>query len=222
MPNPNAILTSVDVVCEILEANPDASQIVLATYPQKTAPPPINDLGKLKHILLRHKENEEYPPFERSQLPRDEVLRMCNKIAPDRCLAIRSRVISSANEAKFIPMLDFVCEKNDANGRLLAALVRQIHENEEIGIESGFLLETANSYHYYGRSVLSYERWTKFIAFSLLLHPPAHYLEFAMLCGASSKIDTRFLAHSLIAGQGSLRISADPDGRLPRVIAMIR
>jgi hypothetical protein len=215
---PNQIMNSVDVVADILDANPDAIHIILATYPQKTTPPPIDDLNKLKSILLRHEENEEYPPFERSELRRGEVLRMCNELAPDKCLAIRSRVISSTNEPKFIPMLDFVCKKNDTNGHLLAVLLRQINENEEIGIEGGFLLETANSYHYYGQTILTTERWTKFIGLSLLLHPPAHYLGDAMLREASSIIDTRFLGHSLLAGQGSLRISADPDGRLPRVV----
>jgi hypothetical protein len=218
---PIQIKTSVDVVADILEANPDANHIILATYPHKTIPRPIDHLNKLERTLLRHKENEDYPPFERSQLRREEVLRMCNELPPDKCLAIRSRVISATNEAKFIPMLDFVCEKNATNCHLLAVLLRQINENEEVGIKSGFLLETTNSYHYYGRTILTAERWRKFIGLSLLLHPPAHYLEFAMLRGASSIVDARFLGHSLLAGQASLRISADPDGRLPRVVATI-
>jgi hypothetical protein len=216
---PSQIMNSVDVVSEILENNPDIDRVVFATYPQKNNPPPINALSELDGILLRHKENEEYPPFARSLLRRDEILRLCNQLAPDKCLAIRSRVTSSTNEARYIPMLDFVSKKNEQNGRLLEVLLLQI--NKAVGIKAGFLLETANSYHYYGRTILDTDRWTKFIGLSLLLHPPAHYLEFAILRGASSLIDTRFLGHSLLAGQGSLRISADPDGRLPRVIAMI-
>ncbi len=116
-------------------------------------------------------------------------------------------------------MLDFVCDKKTTNRRLLRSLLRQL--NQEIGIGEGFLLETTNSYHYYGGTVLSSELWIKFIGFSLLLQPPASCFPLAISLGIGSVIDARFLGHSLIARQGSLRISADAAGDLPAFIGMI-
>lgn len=215
------VQSSVDVVTHILEANSDITHIILATYPQKAAPPLIDDLDGLGGMLLRHKENDEFAPFEKGKLRREEILRMCVEVAPKKCLAIRSRVTTSANEQRYIPMLDFACEKSTASCSFLASLLHRINRQKEVGIEGGFLLETTNSYHYYGRTILPFDRWTKFIGFSLLLHPPTHYLNFAMGRNVSSVIDTRFLGHSLLAQQGSLRISADPNGHLPKVVAVI-
>jgi hypothetical protein len=121
---PDQIFTSVvDVIADILESNPDISYLTFATYPQKFSPVTSNDLCALQGTLLRHKENDDYPPVPRSMVRKEDIIRMCNEVPSQKCLAIRSKVIVTTSvEPKFIPMLDFLCEKNDDNLQLLIKL----------------------------------------------------------------------------------------------------
>jgi hypothetical protein len=146
---------------------------------------------------------------------------MCSALPQRTCLAVISQVQSLSNERKLIPMLDFVWEKSEYNKQFLVELLSDLNGREELDIEGGFLLESYSSYHYYGRSVLSLEKWSSFIGYSLLLHPPLHYRPPAKRAHAASIIDVRHLGHSLIRGNSALRISANPDGHLPRVVAKV-
>jgi hypothetical protein len=164
------VITSVDVVAYIIEINIDISYITFSTYSQPKPPLPIDTLEDTVRSLLRHKENDDYPPMARNQFSKEAILHSCTSLPPERCLAVRSRVNTSTNEPKWIPLLDFVCEKNNENARHLNDLLGQIQRDEGIGI--GFLIETTNSYHYYGTTLLTHRHWVKFIGRCLLLHPP--------------------------------------------------
>jgi len=215
---PNLPVTSVDVVVDILQGNLDLAYVTFATYQSKAIAQPDSDLISLQQKLLHHKENNDYQPISRHSLSKEIIAQMCSEAYPAKCLAIRSNVVTSSCTTKFIPMLDFTCSENR---QFLIGLLSILNHHKELGMGGGFLLETTKSYHYYGRKLLLREKWEKFIGLSLLCHPPPEYLLPSMHCDLSTVIDARFLGHCLIAGQGSLRISANPNGDLPNLVAMI-
>lgn len=224
----NHLETSLDVVACIAKANPDI-YITFSTYPQppKNNPTPIRSLAELRGKLLIHKENTNLRPRLTNYITRQKILQLCCR-HDGKCLAIRSllhkrAIHSEAHEQSpstlVLPLLDFVCKKRKKLKRLLVELLTDVNELEQLG--GGFLLETTNSYHYYGKTAINTEKWLRFIGHCLLLHPRPHDLKPAMRLGASTVIDARFLGHSLLAGQGSLRVSPDRDGQFPRVVALI-
>jgi hypothetical protein len=213
-------MTSVDVIGRLLELNPDIAYMRFVTYQQKATPAVAKRLDAIKGAFLQHNDNQNFP-IARSQLRKEEILRMCSVLPQRACLAVDSRVQTLSNERQFIPMLDFVCEKSEDNKRFLVELLSDLNRRVDIDIAGGFLLESYNSYHYYGGSPLSLDKWTRFIGFSLLMHPPLHYMSLAKRVHAASVIDVRHLGHSLIRGGSALRISANPDGQLPSVVAVI-
>ncbi len=214
------VKTAIDVVVYIIENNPQISHVTFTKYPMKAASSPIDSLKNLEETLLQHKENEDYPPIERIDVTREKLFKMCKELSIGKCLAVRSKVKTSSKKILYIPLLDFVCKKGDDNLLFLVNLMSKVHDCDKLEKE-GFLLETTHSYHYYGASLLTIEDWIKFIGRCLLLHPRPEDLETAMQLGASAVIDARFLGHSLLAGQGSLRVSADCQGEFPRVVATI-
>jgi hypothetical protein len=82
-------------------------------------------------------------------------------------------------------MMDFKPRPNANNLELLKEFL------ERIGCH-GIIVDSGNSYHFYGFDFLDDERWREFLG-KCLLAPWA---------------DSRWIGHSLIAGGGDLRISA--------------
>ena len=214
------VKTAIDVVVYIIENNQHVSHVTLSEYSVTTAAASVSSLGRLKETLLKHKENQDYPPIERSAVTKEKILQMCGELSKGRCIAVRSRVKTSSDKILYIPLLDFVCKKSDDILSFLKDIMREVHDYEKLEKE-GFLLETTHSYHYYGASLLTNTDWLKFIGRCLLLHPRPQDLETAMQLGVSAIIDARFLGHTLLAEQGSLRVSADSQGELPRVVATV-
>src|ERR1700730_3396388 len=123
------IRTSVDVIAYIVEQNLDLSYITFSTYSQPERRLSIDTLEDIVRALLRHKENDDYPPMARNQFSKEAILYSCAALPSEKCLAVRSRVTTSANGPKWIPLLDFVCEKNNENVRHLTDLLGQIQRD---------------------------------------------------------------------------------------------
>jgi hypothetical protein len=126
---------------------------------------------------------------------------LLNEVASGRMLVFSSRVILRNGEIRHIPMLDFHCPataKNEELAELAAGL---------LDTGGGFLLESGDSYHFYGRALFDEEALVSFLGRALLLAPV---------------IDRAWIAHQLIERVCGLRISKKPsDGPEPAVVRVI-
>jgi hypothetical protein len=213
------ISNSIDVVLDLLKSNPDIAALGFRTYELKPARRPVEQLEELQDSAFHHR-HDPISLVPRSSLDRETILRMCAELGPRKCLALTSKVQVNSSAPTFIPMIDFICEKNEPNLRLLASQLAHLHRIAGL-TGGGFLLESDRSYHYQARLLLPWDSWIRFVGHVLLLHPPAEHREVALRTGASSVIDVRYTGHCLIDGESALRISPNSDGSFPKVVKQI-
>lgn len=106
-------------------------------------------------------------------------------------LAVQSRVYTRKQEIFHIPMIDF---HGEVNTDILKTLKNYIHH--DIYQKMHFFL-SGRSYHAYSEKLLNQEEWKQFMYSLLLINSP----------GQTDIIDTRWVAHRLLAGYGALRWS---------------
>ncbi|THD70963.1 MAG: hypothetical protein E7813_06725 [Bradyrhizobium sp.] len=212
-------MDSIDVVVDLLKNNPEIAALGFNTYKPRPARQTCGQLEELRETIFHHVPNDQLL-IPRSSLDREGILRLCAELSPGSRLALRSE-IQVSGAPKFIPMIDFICEKSEANLRLLSSQLGHLHRIDGFNTGGGVLLETDNSYHYQARRLLPLDKWTSFIGHVLLLHPPAEHRELAHRTGALSVIDVRWAGHVLIGGGGALRISQNFDGKFPRVVKQV-
>ena len=163
-----------------------------------------SDTKKLLHQLLAHNGRAEQNG--RFVLQRDEILSGCleeraTSLGPDEVLGICSLCKTSNGRSWHLPMLDFnIAPSRDAR-ELVFDGMRQLLDCD------GYLLESGKSYHYYGLTLLSWNRFADFLSRSLLLTPLT---------------DIRYIAHRLISRMGVLRITANKEKpNEPRVVCKL-
>ncbi len=119
-------------------------------------------------------------------------------LGPDVALALTSLVTLRDRGSGHIPMLDLKCDVSPRAEHVLVDLLRRI------GTPHGALLDSGQSYHYYGFGVISESEWRVFLGKCLL---------------SASLVDTRYIAHRLIDGFCSLRVNATATKRkIPTVV----
>ena len=115
--------------------------------------------------------------------------------------ALSSRMRLEDGRDVHIPLIDFDCSCSSRNLRYIAQALNVLDKT------GGVILSSGQSYHYYGNSLLTLDEWPVYVARCFLLAPP---------------VDARYLAHSLIEGEFSLRVSHHPSScELPRVVGVI-
>jgi hypothetical protein len=102
-------------------------------------------------------------------------------------LALCSLCIDENGLAKHLPMMDFRCKPSVNNLKKVKSSLKAL------GQKNGAILESGRSYHFYGFELMNRDEWVKYLSKCLLLAPIA---------------DTRYIAHRLIEGVGSLRLTA--------------
>jgi hypothetical protein len=118
-------------------------------------------------------------------------------------LAIYSMCQEKSGEVLHIPMMDFRLASGSAEGQLdlLRTALQGIRQNE------GLIIDSGNSYHYYGLRLLPEGEWRWFMAGCLLLEP---------------LVDVRYVSHRLLAGKASLRLTTAPGKATePRVVSRL-
>jgi hypothetical protein len=116
-------------------------------------------------------------------------------------ISLSSLVTHDRNPPQHIPMLDFACSVGDENRALVVSAI------ELLNVGGGYLLVSGRSYHFYGAKLLSSSAVSQFLGRALLL---AHI------------VDHRWIAHQLIRGYCSLRISPGNGSRArPTVVSII-
>ena len=130
-----------------------------------------------------------------------EMLR--DKIASlpaDLALALDSRCTFQDSSTKYIPMMDFKPNPDENNLEMLKEFLTRISY-------SGIIVNSGASYHFYGFDFLDHTQW----------------IEFMGKCLLTPWSDSRWVGHSLIAGGGALRISANRyKQKLPSVCEILK
>lgn len=120
-------------------------------------------------------------------------------LAPGRMLTVLSRVTLANGQIRHIPMLDFRVPSSVEN------LVTVVEILRELG-NDGIVLDSGQSYHYYGFNLLDSDGLRVFG--NALLYTPL--------------VDYRWIAHQLIEGSCALRIARGGNSkRIPIVEALI-
>ena len=131
---------------------------------------------------------------------------------PEDCqLGIYSRVVLSSGASAHIPLMDLAVKKGPESLSLIQERFRKA------GMTRGWLLETGESYHYYGSDLLTGpDRWIDFMGRCLLtgvVHTRENIVQLA---------DPRYIGHSLRRGGCVLRITTKDDKTFePKVVASI-
>jgi hypothetical protein len=151
---------------------------------------------------LRHDTSDrEWHTLRRGEATSPRLLRLIADLPQDGALAVTSRV-TDGRQIRHLPMIDFQCPHADKKN-----IIEGMHQIHPAG---GILLQTTNSYHFYGNALLTHSDWVRFIGSCLLLEP---------------YVDVRWHGHRLIEGWGSLRISRDPTAGTtlnePSVVAIL-
>ena len=118
-------------------------------------------------------------------------------------LALYSICTDSERNIWHIPMMDFRIESGEDIGqlRLLKECVGKLKQTD------GILLNSGNSYHYYGFQRLSHHEWVRFMTACLLLEP---------------LVDVRYIAHRMLAGKAALRLTKAPEKNYePKIVACL-
>jgi hypothetical protein len=120
-----------------------------------------------------------------TQIANQGISELTKQVRENDIFAICSRVNVSSGEEFHIPMLDFLCPCSKSNQLSILNILR------EIGEDSGALVESGRSYHYYGFRLLARGDWVRFLARALMFAPFS---------------DPRYIAHRLLDGQCRLRV----------------
>jgi hypothetical protein len=118
----------------------------------------------------------------------------------DSSLSVRSSVTHDDYATSHIPMLDFACPAEQENLVLVTKIIRRL----EVG--GGFVLGSGRSYHFYGSRLLSLEELPCFLGRALLF---------------GSVVDRRWIAHQLVRGYCSLRVSRRKDTEVSPTIESV-
>ncbi len=150
--------------------------------------------------LLKHSPATEQEVEFNDHLP--DVLAACAGLQPPGwAMAIRSRCRLVNGNLGHIPMMDFACDVQDTHRAFLKAAFH--HADLRTKYCPGVLLESGNSYHFYGFRTLNQDEWIEFVGRCLLIAPFS---------------DIRFIAHCLIAGGCQLRVTDAGNQSTPRII----
>jgi hypothetical protein len=104
-------------------------------------------------------------------------------------VALSSRVLMANGEYAHIPMLDFRCKCSAHNIEVVKWAAAAIGHN------SGVVVNSGRSFHFYGLRLLAVPEWLQFVSLAALFSPV---------------VDARYLAHRLADGACRLRITAAP------------
>src|SRR5579862_5673165 len=106
--------------------------------------------------------------------------------APGNAIGLTSIVETTSGDSRHIPMMDLKCDVSRFNQGAVASLFKSIGELH------GALLQSGQSYHYYGARLADEKQWRIFLGQCLLFSPV---------------VDSRYIGHRLIDGYCVLRVS---------------
>jgi hypothetical protein len=126
--------------------------------------------------------------------------RLIDLLRPDEALAIMSKVRLTNGRWAHLPMVDFACYDTDADLKKVLTALRAL------GHQSGAIVRSGNSFHFYCFQVMSEEEWLTSMARFLLLAPI---------------VDVRYTAHRIIDRVCVLRLSGRGGSDEPVIAARL-
>jgi hypothetical protein len=149
---------------------------------------------------------KEPDPGTRSRIPIDiddgclgNLLKTHSDVNPrEDVFAVASKCTLRNGKEVHIPMMDFALRPPEGREAVVATM-------KGMSPGGGIVLETENSYHFYGTKLLDLEQWLEFLGKSLLFQ---------------GVIDDRYIGHRLREGFCVLRLTRGPfHAHLPHVVA---
>jgi hypothetical protein len=209
--------SAAELLCEVVAAQPSIEFITLAIYKQtegfleriaSEAPSlaerlkSVSDKPRWNTTLAKHEQefvikerlfHDRSEEFSRRRIvPAKKISKsyfdgIVSGLSPDQAIAVCSICTTKDGDVMHIPMMDFSCEIAPANLDLLILLIRHI------GLR-GAILESGNSYHFYGFDLIDAKTWMELMAIFLLSAPLS---------------DVRYIAHRILGQTCVLRITAN-------------
>jgi hypothetical protein len=184
--------SAIDVVLQLIAHHDNIARVKFIEYPPR---PTFKQVARrtrrtFEETIQRRLQHggvriEEYC-FPKADLTSARLKRLIHDLPGKGALAISSEVALNSGQPAHIPLIDFQCRQSPQN---LAHLTVAMKHAQPSG---GIILRTVESYHFYGKSLLTPGEWQGFIGRCLLLEP---------------LVDVRYLGHCLLDGFAALRIS---------------
>lgn len=175
----------------------DAVLLSLANEP----PGVRRDVLKAAQFHQSVDQQESVQTVQVSNLTESSIKRQALDTPVGQLLALQSLVDLCDGESAHVPMLDFRVEPTDANLTLIEEVMGTL------GM-CGWICESGRSFHFYGDTLISSDGLSSFLGRSLLFMP---------------LVDPRWVAHQLMEGQCSLRISrGGPFQVTPRIVRRLK
>lgn len=183
-------ITAPEIVEHLIALHPE---IELVNFESHGAWSPVSEELKtrgeasLERIALHTSDHKIPFVLGRAEVTRQKLLELADDfLKQGRSMALCSNVkIFGSNMPMHIPMLDFACPVNTANTELIKKYFALS------GCE-GVIIESGNSYHFYGFDLLRERELFSFLGRCLLFGGLA---------------DARYIGHKIIDGFANLRIS---------------
>lgn len=156
--------------------------------------------AKYHHTMAKVAISTRFALHDRAQVAASLAAEARN-VSPGQILALSSRLISEGGAEWHIPMLDYRIRVSKENDELVLAHLGALGA-------SGWLLHSGRSYHFIGRSLLAGPEGLMHFLGSALLFAPM--------------VDGRWIAHQLIEGACSLRVSSGDERQPPpRIVCAV-
>lgn len=189
--------TPLNVFRHIVEVNSQIATVNFWTYVYR--PVQFTEPGENLHWISR----EEF-------LSQNVLTRLLDNLPDDAQIGVFSEVVLEDRTTAHIPMMDFSIPKSDMG---LAVLRERLQRG---GVHNTWLLETGESYHLYGKDLLSEEEWIHFMG-TCLLTSVVHTRD-----NIEQISDPRYIGHSLKRGGNVLRVTTRAIKSFePKVVAFI-
>jgi len=179
----------------VIRKHPEIETFTIVKYkdklrlPERSTVQPVEDPSKfLAQAAVHDNEADQEEHFPRTALG-PEFWKGLFELPKDFVLAASSQVKLKDGSLAHLPMVDFKCAPTQPNIELAKEAFAKIGQTD------GVLLNSGNSFHYYGQTLMNEKEWRDFLGHCLLL---------------SDFIDTRYVGHALINNECRLRLSTAP------------
>ena len=143
-------MTALELVQKIVKNNKKISNVSLYAY---IYTPLQHEKNSFNHVIWTSREGF---------LDSEKINHTIESLPKEANLGIYSKVKTLLNKYYYLPMVDFVCKKSSKYVDLI------IERFKKEGIKHGYIVETAKSYHYYGKDLMTYKQWIEFYRKSFL------------------------------------------------------
>ncbi len=179
----------------VIRKHPEIDKFTIVRYkdklrlPERTTVQVVDDPSKfLAQAAVHDNEADQEEDISPTALG-PEFWKHLFELPEDFVLAASSKLRLKDGSLAHLPMIDFKCPPTDQNIELAKDAFAKIGQTD------GMLLNSGNSFHYYGQTLMNETEWRAFLGHCLLL---------------ADFIDTRYVGHALINNECRLRLSTAP------------